>query len=194
MPRWDNDRRSPPVGELAQKIRLIGNKFFPYERLALASARAQHCRRCVQPRASLWSCGACSRLGTARRVSHGASGNRRTEPRHIQQRQQAGALQTLRVARGRGPRSVRHRMDRAPAYGVRSLLPLCERRTKPAALPKSAERSRPRRAPVGCAFPPGSKLGQLAFLDHCGNKSPQSKRALLAEPRLPHLVKSMASL
>ena len=41
-------------------------------------------------------------MGTARTVRQGDSGNRRTYPRHIQQRQQAGALQTLRVERSQG--------------------------------------------------------------------------------------------
>src|SRR5439155_25064694 len=40
-----------------------------------------------------------------------------------------------------------------------SLLPLLQRRTKPAALPKSAERSRPRRAPVGWRLPAGLEFG-----------------------------------
>ena len=52
------------------------------------------------------------------------SGNRRTDPRHIQQRQQAGAVQTLRVARGRGRSSARQRMQ------CGSLLSLRERRTE----------------------------------------------------------------
>ena len=86
-----------------------------------------------------------SRSGNGAR-SRGASGNRRTYPRNIRQRQQAGAVQTLRAARGRGRRSARQRME------CGSLLPLLERRTKPAEPPKSAERSRPRRAPVSCYF------------------------------------------
>ena len=74
------------------------------------------------------------------------SGERKYEKEELssplQQRQQAGALQSLRVARGRGRSSARQRME------CGSLLPLWERRTKPAELRKSAERSRPRRARV----------------------------------------------
>src|SRR5436309_5613537 len=70
-------------------------------KLAHSKRFAWHAVEGEAARASVWSAGACSRFWKGAQ-SHGTSGNRRTCPRHIQQRQQAGALQTLRVARGRG--------------------------------------------------------------------------------------------
>ena len=114
MLRWDNDRRSPPVGELAEKIRLIGNKFFPYERLALASARAQHCRKCVQPRASLWSCGACSRFGNG--AQNQAWGLGKSANRAAPHPTAPASWRTPNASRGPRPRAT----QRAPPYGPRA--------------------------------------------------------------------------